>query len=348
MLIRAEAEIAECEGCTGECQKRCPDYFVPVIGNVAGSPQIDVERCKFFVPPPAPKAQAAPPMFNFTQDIRAQFEQHRRNFQAKKVRERPRILKQYGLRDATDDEIGKILSTEERNALCEGCTGEPCQKKAQFYQRDRIIIDEDGVRVEKIKCKVRLAADLKNSTRQCFIPGKYRGKTFADYEVTRDNRDAVAAAKWFTPAVARSLYLYGNTGTGKTFLASIIAQEWLRLGKSVVFGDVPALLTAIKNTFNADASESAEKIFTRYTDCDLLVLDDLGAGQVTEWNVGKLYELVNARYNANKPLLVTSNFDFKGLEKRLKSGDDFAATRIISRLAEMCVPAFLGMNDRRR
>ena len=351
MLLRAEAEIAECEGCTGDCQKRCPDYFVPVIGNVAGHPQITAERCKFFVPP-APKPQAVTPpdtpMFAFMRDLRAQFEERRKNWQAKKLRERARILKQYGLRDATDADIGKILAAEDENAKCEGCNGESCHKKIHWYRRDKVICDEKGVRVEKVKCKVQLAADLKAATRQCFIPGKYRGKPFADYEVTRDNKDAIAAAKWFTPDVAQSLYLYGNTGTGKTFLASIIAQEWLRRGKSVVFGDVPALLTAIKNTFDKDAPESAEKVFARYVDCDLLVLDDFGAGQVTEWNIGKLYELINARYSANKPLLVTSNFDIKGLERRLKSGDDFAATRIISRLAEMCVPAFLGMNDRRR
>ncbi len=178
------------------------------------------------------------------------------------------------------------------------------------------------------------------------IPAKYIGKTFGDYSVTDDNRRAVQLAKIFCEVQPnQGLYFFGNYGTGKTFLAALIAQQFVRSFKRIEFGDVPALLHEIKRSF--DNPKTANPL-DRYCECDLLFLDDLGAGQITEWNVGQIYQIINARYSANKPVIVTSNFNLKELEAVFGKRDEFTARRIISRLSEMCTFATLGTHDRRK
>ena len=218
--------------------------------------------------------------------------------------------------------------------MCDGCTGE-CRKEANRYMRPKV--QSDGT--------ITLAACEHGGQRR--IP--YAGKTFGDYEETGDNATARKIAKWFTAEdTTKSLYLFGETGTGKTFLASLIARNF----DDVIFGDIPSLLDEIKQTFNGKGSST--EVVGRYSRCEMLVLDDLGAGQVTDWSVSILYQIINNRYVENRRMIVTSNFDLEGLRDRLsvkdKAGkivDSFTAKRITSRLNGMCVKAFLGMRDRR-
>lgn len=171
-------------------------------------------------------------------------------------------------------------------------------------------------------------------------------KTFDDYEDTPDNERAIDLAFGFLEKSERGLYYHGGFGTGKTFLATLLGKEWLLRGKSVIFGDVPKLLDEIKRTFN-DPAQSSQAVLDKYAACDLLIMDDLGTGYMTAWNVGVLYQIINDRYNANKLLIVTSNYSMAELEAKLKKLDDIAAGRIVSRLKEMCLVGKLGGKDRR-
>ena len=217
---------------------------------------------------------------------------------------------------------------------CQNCNGN-CPKPDKYYH-------DGGI------CQYGIALLKRRACLRAHIPPRFIGKTFSDYQVTSDNAEAVKIAKWYTATKpAKSLYLYGECGTGKTYLASLIAQEF----QGVIFGDVPDLLSRLKETFDNGGTEALLK---RYTTCPLLILDDLGTGKVTDWHVGTLYQIINARYNADKPLIVTSNYDFDDLRDHLtvkdKNGvtDKFTAKRIISRLSEMTIQAFLGTDDRRK
>lgn len=218
---------------------------------------------------------------------------------------------------------------------CQTCNGK-CPKPDKYYQGG-------------VYCQYGIAQLKRRACLKAKIPDRYIGKTFSDYQTTTDNAEAVKIAKWYTAnKPARSLYLYGECGTGKTYLASLIAQDF----QGVIFGDVPDLMARLKETFDNGGTEALLK---RYTTCSLLILDDIGTGKVTDWHVGTLYQIINARYNADKPLIVTSNYDLDDLRGRLtvkdKNGniiDAFTAKRIISRLSEMCIQAFLGLKDRRK
>lgn len=206
---------------------------------------------------------------------------------------------------------------------CAGCTGK-CLKTVRRW----VIPQQHGVKLCPYGAKRYAAA-------QAHIPPRYIGKTFDDYEVTADNAEAVKIAKWYVKTKpAKNLYLYGECGTGKTMLAAIMAQEM----QACQFANVPELIDALKATFDTGGTETLLK---SYGKCPLLILDDLGAGKITDWHTGILYQIINDRYNANLPLIVTSNCDFKDLEKQF-------TRRIASRLSENTVKAFFGTSDRRR
>lgn len=263
-----------------------------------------------------------------------------------------RICKLYKVSDHSD--VILIRQAERDLAACNECSGELCRKLHNQYHIPVIKKDDAGIlSVAAAPCRYKVNLTIRSECGRVQIPLKYAGKTFDDYLVTPVNDHAVKIARLFCQRKpGQGLYLFGDCGTGKTFLAALIAKEFLRDGKHVIFGDVPALLKEIKRTF--DGKGDAAEVLDRYCDCDLLVLDDLGAGQITDWNVGQLYQIINSRYNDNKSTVVTSNLDLKSLTDKLsirdKNGniiDDFAAKRICSRLSEMCTLLFLGTDDRR-
>ena len=230
--------------------------------------------------------------------------------------------------------------------MCENCAGDSCRKINLKYYLPKISGDEFGYEL----CKYR---PQQSDFRRAMIPLRYAGKTFDDYEITDENDKAVRAAKWFVGEEnpLMGLYFCGETGTGKTFLAALIAGAYLLNEKSVIFGDVPSLLADLKATFNKGGTEA---LLDRYCECDLLVLDDIGAGKISDWSVGVLYQVVNARYNAGKTIIATGNYTLKRLreilsvrDERGNIVDDVTGKRIVSRLSEMTYKFSLGEIDRR-
>lgn len=262
---------------------------------------------------------------------------------------KPRLLEQYGFSELTDGQIIELERAEKELAECEGCTGTCLKKRAQYFQPVIGKKENGELWLAAARCKFGEIRAIRSQCGKSFIPLKYAQKKFADYEVTADNSNAVNGAKWFVREKPdRGLYLYGGYGTGKTFLASIIAREFVLDFKSVIFGDVPSLMQTIKATFDGKTQDNAQDVLERYSTCDLLVLDDLGAGQITPWNVAQLYQVINSRYNSGLPIVVTSNHSVKDLQNRLSIADDSTAARITSRLREMTHQLFLGVNDRRK
>lgn len=290
--------------------------------------------------------------FNF-EEWQAQRTAHREKL-------KPEYCAQYGLKVLTDEEFNTLEEAKIRLKECAGCNGCYCNKAVAKFHRPTITTQDGRLKIETGLCEVWREVAGKEQCRKAGIPGKYTARTFADYNVTADNERAVKLARWFTADTRdKDLYFYGGAGTGKTFLASLIAREYVLQMKSAVFGDVPQLLNDLKKTFDRKSCDeiqfTSEQILDRYCRCKLLVLDDLGAGQITEWAVGILYRIINNRYNDEKLTVVTSNYGLDELEERLiakerdgKIVDEFSAKRIVSRLKEMCYKAFLGTADRRR
>ena len=94
---------------------------------------------------------------------------------------------------------------------------------------------------------------------------------------------------------------------------------------------------------------SPEAAVARYAKCDVLVLDDLGKEDATEWSVGTVFSVLDARYEDMRPTIVTSNYAPGALADRLaRRGERVTAEAIASRISQTCRTVYLGGRDRRR
>lgn len=124
-----------------------------------------------------------------------------------------------------------------------------------------------------------------------------------------------------------SYVIWGVPGNGKTHLAAAVCHTIKERGFIPVFQSVPELLERIRNTFDGKHKETEREIMAALLECDLLVLDDIGAEKPTEWVQDVLFRIVDGRYRNKRPILYTSNFDIRGLAERL-------GPRIVDRMVE--------------
>jgi DNA replication protein DnaC len=184
------------------------------------------------------------------------------------------------------------------------------------------------------------------------IPSRYRGVSLDRPPVSDMARDlqtkaAVGEVRGFIDdleerlGAGRGLWLFGDTGTGKTTLAMLVSKMALEAGHSVAIYSLPKLLAHIRRTYDSEpGGDSYLAFFERLTSVDLLHIDDLGAEKRSDWVLEQLYALINERYEAQRSVLVTTNLPHEELEEQIGS-------RTVSRLSQICDEVPLFGSDRR-
>ena len=105
-----------------------------------------------------------------------------------------------------------------------------------------------------------------------------------------------------------NLLFNGGTGLGKTFLSACIARAVADRGYSVVYESAGHLFSKLERAkFSAD--EGAREEVKRYSNCDLLIVDDLGTEMPSQFVTSALYNLVNDRLLAGKPMVISTNLN---------------------------------------
>ena len=99
----------------------------------------------------------------------------------------------------------------------------------------------------------------------------------------------------------------GVNGCGKTHLAAAIVNYRYREKKPALFIVVPEFLDHLRSTFSPESSVSYDELFESVKKTPLLILDDFGEHSGTPWAQEKLYQVINYRYNARLPMVVTTN-----------------------------------------
>lgn len=107
----------------------------------------------------------------------------------------------------------------------------------------------------------------------------------------------------------------GPVGSGKTYLAAAIANELMEAQQQVLFLVVPDLLDELRATYKSDVNEF-DLLDTART-IPILILDDLGAHNYTDWTRNRLYSIINYRMNDQLPTIITSNLTLEEMEEYL-------------------------------
>ena len=125
------------------------------------------------------------------------------------------------------------------------------------------------------------------------------------------------------------MVLGGPSGCGKTHMAAAVANYRLKQGYPTFFVIVPDLLDHLRSTFSPSSDVAYDELFERVRNAPLLVLDDMGRQSSTPWAEEKLFQILNHRFNAELPTVITIN-SLKQLDERL------AARLQDPRIAQQC------------
>ncbi|MBK8046988.1 MAG: ATP-binding protein [Anaerolineales bacterium] len=159
--------------------------------------------------------------------------------------------------------------------------------------------------------------------------GFHADQQFGTFDVQRSDitpaersnlRDVLLACQTYVQDAHGWLVLAGENGCGKTHLAAAIANSFVRETRTdVMFVVVPDLLDHLRAAFSPQASTSYDRRFDEIRRAPLLVLDDLGTESATPWAREKLFQLLNYRYSALLPTVITTSAQPKQIEPWLRT-----------------------------
>ena len=226
------------------------------------------------------------------------------------------------------------------------------------------VVDEATNTASDCHCRAMRIARARAAALEGRVPKRYRGASFDRPPVLGMPEPIVSAVRSYVRNIkkrldeGRGLWIVGDVGTGKTTLAMIVSAAAIEAGYSVAIYSLPRLLTLIRDEI--DAEGGLLDLLDRLSSVELLHIDDLGAQHTTPWRLEQLYSIVDARYQAGRAIVATTNLmpdqlaeqmgqqilttttdDGRGQtneERRVVSNDasEVVGKRIVSRLVEMC------------
>ena len=140
-----------------------------------------------------------------------------------------------------------------------------------------------------------------------------------DPESQKAFQQAYQAALRYAEAPSGWLVINGPHGSGKTHLAAAIGNRCIEKGQVVFFVHVPDLLDHLRAAFGPTSEISYSDLFEQVKGTPLLILDDLGSHSATPWAQEKLRQIVNHRYNAELPTVITTASGADELDQYLLS-----------------------------
>ena len=178
-------------------------------------------------------------------------------------------------------------------------------------------VDLERQRLERLRALSNLDrhARLVGMTFDSFVPQGYG----LPPDQAANLRLAFDTARQYAEQPQGWLVLLGGYGCGKTHLAAAIANRAIERGQAVLFVVVPDLLDHLRATFSPDSPVGYDERFEEVCGAPLLILDELGAQSSTPWAQEKLFQILNHRYNALLPTVVTSNLSLDEIDLRLRS-----------------------------
>jgi len=209
------------------------------------------------------------------------------------------------------------------------------------------VVDAEARTTHACRCRPKRIAEAKARRLSAVIPRRYKDVGFDRFPVTEMPPHIVRDVRRYVDrldenlARGRGVWFVGDHGTGKTTLAMLISSEALARGRSVAIYSLPRLLAEVRKTYEEGSDLSYLQLLDGLTSVDLLHVDDVGAEKTSPWVLEQLYSIVNARYEDERAIVLTTNLPHDQLREQI-------GERTVSRLVEMCGdPLALHGADRR-
>jgi DNA replication protein DnaC len=135
----------------------------------------------------------------------------------------------------------------------------------------------------------------------------------------------------------KGLLLYGGVGTGKTYIACMIANALIDKGYPVLVTNFSRILNTLQGTFEK------QEYLDSLNQFKLLVIDDLGVERDTGFAKEQVYNIIDSRYRAGLPMIITTNLTMQ----KIATESDLADKRVYDRIIERCFPVEVAGESRR-
>jgi DNA replication protein DnaC len=210
-------------------------------------------------------------------------------------------------------------------------TGEPCPLCGGLgFVREEVPVDDprfgklfpcrcrlSGLEQQRVE-RLRATSNLQHLARMTFERFKPEGYGLPP-DKAANLRLAYDSARQYAEHPQGWLVLLGGYGCGKTHLAAAIANQALERGQAVLFMPVPDLLDYLRATYAPNSPVRYDERFDEVRSVPLLILDDLGTQSSTPWAQEKLFQILNSRYTARLPTVITSNQRLDEIDLRIRS-----------------------------
>ncbi|MBE0448769.1 MAG: ATP-binding protein [Actinobacteria bacterium] len=234
-----------------------------------------------------------------------------------------------------------LSEKKSKTNTCDECGATVEPHEVEILGRTKVIrgtckcVQEKWIKEEAERLRKSQVESIKKLFDHSRVGERFADCTFENWQETPGTKLAYAEAKDFIAcfddrlAKGDGLLFYGPVGTGKSHLAAAIVNALILERRSAIFQSVPELLSRLRATYSDRAKEREATLLRALEVAELVVLDDIGAEKWSEWVEEKLYSIIDSRYRAKKPLIITSNLTLDEMNKAV-------GFRAMDRLIEMC------------
>jgi DNA replication protein DnaC len=240
--------------------------------------------------------------------------------------------------------VGYTLTSEGEFATAKVCECQIACKKCSGT--GFLITMVDGYEIAK-PCLCSSAPHRVSCYNRALIPAHFAHKSLSGFQATKHNQSIktklLAYQKNFRKNGARGQLLIGEPGVGKTHLVTALLHYFtLERGISCRFVDFFKLTADIRATYTKDSQGSESYLIEPLVNVPVLVIDELGKGKGSSWELSIVDQLISRRYNSGRVILGTTNYFPEGVQPSNATSkglpyslEERVGPRIFSRLSEM-------------
>ena len=201
-------------------------------------------------------------------------------------------------------------------------------------------IEESYIAEQKKITDIRKKEEIARNREICILDIDMRNCTFENDDKANLKISGMARryVEHFEQMKGKGLLFFGGTGVGKSFIVACIANALIDIGYKCLVTNFPRIINELSGLY-----EGKQEYINDLNRYELLVIDDLAVERDTEYAAEIVQNVIDSRYRAGKPLIVTTNLQLS----EILQPKDIKRKRLFSRLKEMCLPIEVTGNDRR-
>ena len=210
--------------------------------------------------------------------------------------------------------------------------------------------------------RAKIAQDRKKAAQRRLqlidLPARLHDVSLSEIDVTDDRNNVLALIydflkKYKKDPHQKGLYLSGDFGVGKTYILAGLANYVVtNMNKNVIFLHVPTFIAGLASHFDDNSRISLQEEIRRLSECDLLILDDIGAESLSQWSRDDVLGVIlQARMDNVLPTFFLSNLDMEALQSHFEetrnATDPVKARRLMQRVRFLAKEIVVPGPDRR-